>query len=627
MKFCRPFVLAALTIELLVSTATAATLYVDLQSGNPASPFASWATAAADIQSAVDAASPGDQILVTNGVYATGGRVANGLLTNRVAVTNLVTLQSVNGPAVTFIQGNQVPVTTNDDSAVRCVYLGGGASLIGFTLTNGATRKTDDGLGGAYGGGVLCQFGVVSNCVLTGNSAYSGGGGAFQGTLNNCTLISNWCYRGGGAGSSTLNGCNLTGNVAAFGGGADGGTLNNCVLTGNSALSGQGGGAYSARLYNCSLSGNSAVLGGGAYSGTLSNCVLAGNFGGNGGGASGANLTNCSLSGNSASYGGGAGGSVLNNCALTGNFATNSGGGAYGGTLTNCMVNSNSAVSGGGAAYGTLNNCVLMSNFTITIHIDFPPGYRNGGGAEQSTLNNCTLVGNQALDYGGGADGGSLNNCISYYNAAPLGGNNYYPATNTLLYCCTVPLPAIGTNNFTNAPLFVDQAGGNLRLLSNSPCINAGKNALAPPRPDLDGNPRIVGGTVDVGAYEFQSPVSLISYAWLLQHGLPIDGSVDSADLDGDGCSNWQEWRAGTDPTNAASCLRVQPPAPGPAGIVITWPSVGGVAYYLERSTDLTAQPSFQTIATNLPGLAGTTSFTDTNATGPGPWFYRVGVR
>ena len=194
-------------------------------------------------------------------------------------------------------------------------------------------------------------------------------------------------------------------------------------------------------------------------------------------------------------------------------------------------------------------------------------------------------------------------------------------------YSCTTPLPTNGIGNITNAPLFVDYAGGNLRLQSNSPCINAGSNAYAPAGPDLDGNPRIVGGTVDMGAYEFQSPQSLISYAWLQQYGLPTDGSADVTDADGDGLNNWQEWRAGTNPTNALSVLRLLSPASGASGVIVSWQSVGGLNYFLERGTDLGAQPPFLPLATNIVGQPGTTTFTDTNAVGAGPFFYRVGVQ
>jgi uncharacterized repeat protein (TIGR02543 family) len=113
------------------------------------------------------------------------------------------------------------------------------------------------------------------------------------------------------------------------------------------------------------------------------------------------------------------------------------------------------------------------------------------------------VTGNEARNYdGGGASGCTLNNCIVYYNNAPTGPNSYGP----LNYCCTTPLPSTGNGNFTNAPLFVDLPGGDLRLQMGSPCINAGNNASAVGTTDLDGNPRIVGGTVDVGAYEFQGP-------------------------------------------------------------------------------------------------------------------------
>jgi len=214
-----------------------------------------------------------------------------------------------------------------------------------------------------------------------------------------------------------------------------------------------------------------------------------------------------------------------------------------------------------------------------------------------------------------------------YYNGASY-GPNYDEGYSTLNYCCTTPMPPSGVGNITNAPLFMDYAGGNLRLQSNSPCINAGNNAYVVGSTDLDGNPRIVGGTVDIGAYEYQTPLSMISYAWLQHYGLPINSNTDTADPDGTGMNVYQDWVAGLNPTNALSVLQMTSATPtnNPAGLVVTWESVNGIMYFLQSSTNLAAQPAFSTIQSNIAGQAGTTSCTDTTATNAGPYFYRVGV-
>ena len=183
------------------------TRYVDVNSTNPTPPYTNWFTAATNIQDAVDAALAGDEIVVTNGIYATGGRaVGTNVLVNRVAVDKPLTVRSVNGPEFTIIQGYQVPGTTNGDGAIRCVYLTNGASLSGFTLTNGATRGEDGYWSDQDGGGVWCESttAVVSNCVVTGNSARSAGGGASGGTLNHCTLTGNSADIGGATSGVTL---------------------------------------------------------------------------------------------------------------------------------------------------------------------------------------------------------------------------------------------------------------------------------------------------------------------------------------------------------------------------------------------------------------------------------------
>src|SRR5260221_1930472 len=188
------------------------THYVAADSANPVAPYTTWATAARIIQDAVDAASiPGALVLVNNGTYAGGGRGLS--VSNRVMVDKPLNLRSVNGPQGTIIQGYTHRISgcfptdcISWDNMVRCVHLANGASLSGFTLTNGASGVT----GETSGGGLWCESTnvVVSNCVVVGNVGYESGGG-YSGTLNDCTLTGNL---GAGASFSTLNNCALTGN-------------------------------------------------------------------------------------------------------------------------------------------------------------------------------------------------------------------------------------------------------------------------------------------------------------------------------------------------------------------------------------------------------------------------------
>jgi hypothetical protein len=172
----------------------------------------------------------------------------------------------------------------------------------------------------------------------------------------------------------------------------------------------------------------------------------------------------------------------------------------------------------------------------------------------------------------------------------------------------------------------VDLAAQNFHLQSNSPCINSGDNASVVTGTDLDGRPRIVARTVDIGAYEFQGTGYNLFIRWLQQYGLATDGSADFTDPDGDGLNNWQEWVSGTDPTNTLSVMRVFDPARDASGLTVSWQSVSDRIYVLERSTNLAAHPPFLALATNIPGQPGMTIFTDTNVFGPGPFFYRVGI-
>ena len=121
-----------------------------------------------------------------------------------------------------------------------------------------------------------------------------------------------------------------------------------------------------------------------------------------------------------------------------------------------------------------------------------------GDGSPVMHLTNLTVADNERDGIQvskGGSTGGSLNlsNVIATGNATFSGSETSLSGAITE-----------ATNRFGGDAGFVDAAGGNYRLADGSPAINAGSNSppggLGPT--DLDGNARVLGGTVDQGAYE-----------------------------------------------------------------------------------------------------------------------------
>ncbi|HPA17845.1 MAG TPA: hypothetical protein PLU30_08855 [Verrucomicrobiae bacterium] len=103
-----------------------------------------------------------------------------------------------------------------------------------------------------------------------------------------------------------------------------------------------------------------------------------------------------------------------------------------------------------------------------------------------------------------------------------------------------------------------------------------------------------------------------------------------AGDYDGDGCSNEGEYAAGTDPRNARSRFEVGQWSTthnaGGTGVICTvsWPSVGGRLYRIERSFDLN---QWDVVADNINPAPPINTTTDEIVPAPPKVFYRVIVK
>jgi predicted outer membrane repeat protein len=388
------------------------------------------------------------------------------------AVSGVITLTSgglgiaknltITGAGASVLTVRRAPGTNTPEFSIFSIASGATVLISNLTIRNGRDYNS----GAIYNDGSTL---TVNNCVFTANSGggYGGGGIMNDGSRANARL--------------TVNNCLFDGNSADFMGGgilnfSTGGTANltvsNCIFTNNSAFDGGAivnygaGGTATSVVSNTTLTGNSAPEQAGRAGAIDNDAVFVG-------GRATLTVSNCTLSNNSTDY---AGGGILNsgnlqvsNCTFSGNSASGNGGGIDTGAarITNCTFNGNSAGSGGGIA--------CQGDTTVTVGNTI---FKSGASGE-NIYNAAHFVSaghNLSNDAAGGDNGtgpgGLLNQPGDIRNTDPQ----------------LAPLADNGGPTETMA------------LLPNSPAIDAGNDAIAPPR---DQRGYLRNGTSDIGAFEF----------------------------------------------------------------------------------------------------------------------------
>lgn len=494
-------------------------------------------TAFREIQTALDAASADDTILVIAGTY-TGP-------SNRHLDFHgkSITLRSESGPDVTTIDCEQQG---------RGFFFHSGETktsvVDGFAIRNGLAPSDE------RGGAILFldSSPTVRNCTITNSSApVSGGGLACERdaspTITDCVISGNTAgVRGGGIvctsnSRPTIRDCTIRDNVADARWGAidvrddSAPILRRCLIQNNHSL-----GVFIAprevvlTMQDCTIDGNEQ---GGIHifdaTATLTGCMITGN-GGIGGVVCSQNraatITNCVISANMAGVGAGVrcvsqGNATVRNCLIAGNRAE-AGGGVQcdlGSTLVveHCTISDNRAATGRGAAAQSGRRGSEIS----TLHISNCIVSERGDGFQFDDRSVVEI--SYTLVSGGYAGVGNLDALPSFVRRGVWddAGTPSEPADDVFLI-------------------------GDYHLLAGSAGINRGHPSFMPGENeiDLDREPRVQGGRVDMGPYEsswsladfdFDFDVDLADYLEILRcvgdAGASLAPGCDVADFDGDG--------------------------------------------------------------------------------------------
>ncbi len=402
------------------------------------------------------------------------------------------------GPGNTELTTLGKAITVRSANGAGVCTIDGGDTVRVFNISSGEGLATViDGFSIVHGrnnlgGGIRCEntSPTIRNCIFEHNDSpdINGSGGAIR-CSNAKPLIKD---------------CSFVMNTSSAWGGA--------IFLDNTS---------NATITGCSFNTNASSKGGAIYAQNSSN----------------ATVSECSFENNSAQIG-----------AAVFNWGSSP-------TYLNCLFESNLNGFNGGAMASTNNakplvvNALFLGNTAV-----------NGGGAYGFNASpkyvNCTFVKNEVSSRAGGglfhsgSGTSTASNCIFWDNlpdqVAPSDGSV------ALTNCSIEGGWRRGSGNDGTDPLFVDPDTNDYRLATLSPCIDSAVLASLPATvaTDLDGNPRVVAGMLDRGAYEWQGPalgdinadgvidgadLGLLLAAWgscsACDEDLNQDGAVDGADL------------------------------------------------------------------------------------------------
>jgi len=514
------------SIEVILTGCLANTRRYVKTTGNDQNDGLSWDTAKATLQAALEDAVTGDDIWVAKGTYyptsrnnitySESKRLQHFLMKDGVYLyggfdgTEMSLEQRNLDANVTQLSGDIGIPGNISDNCYHIIYTGdqtavSQAGIDGFVISGGYASGSGYDLD--RGAGIYGRFEglTLANCIIQDNIARRDGGGAYirgdNNSLLDCVFIEN--VGAGNGGGLYIVGDNLLLRDCSF---IENYCEDNSYYYYDSDISAGGGvhiGGKGNKVLGCIFEGNYIHVQDYYYS----------NLAAFGGGASitgeDFTMTDCSFDRNwiwvlSSSNSIGIGGAL----ALE----------IQGGVINNCVFNSNSTSSpytyfiGGGAVFWTgqeitISNCVFWDNYEGVIsNVAFFYGLTN----ESLNIINSTFQGNRPPSSTGIIntinDWTTLNiqNCILWNESeVEITAND---AQVTVSYS-DVQGGYEGVGNIDVDPLFLNGGNGDLRLQSDSPCVNAGNPEGVPPAPSRDilGTTRPQDNLVDMGAYEYDA--------------------------------------------------------------------------------------------------------------------------